>query len=121
MSGGPCRVSGEAWSCGVDAEVREAPPTEVAFYARRGGRWAQWYTLLHPPYTAWHLSYVLIGASLAPGVDIRRLAATLVAFFLAVGVAAHALDELHGRPLRTTMADATLIIAAVISMLGAFA
>ena len=74
-----------------------------AFYAaRRGGLW-QWWTLLHPPYTAWHLSYVVIGASLAPHPDGGRLLATLAAFLLAVGVAAHALDELNGRPLRTTI------------------
>ena len=59
--------------------------------------------LLHPPYTLWHLSYVAIGATLAPRFDGGRLVATLLAFFLAVGVCAHALDELHGRPLRTTI------------------
>ena len=26
------------------------------------GGWRDWWTLLHPPYTAWHLSYVVIGA-----------------------------------------------------------
>ena len=26
-------------------------------------RWRDWWTLLHPPYTAWHLSYVVIGAA----------------------------------------------------------
>ena len=69
-----------------------------AFYAARPGGWRDWWTLLHPPYTAWHLSYVVIGATLAPHTDAGRLAATLLAFFFAVGVAAHALDELHGPP-----------------------
>ena len=70
--------------------------------------WRDWWTVLHPPYTAWHLSYVVIGASLAPHVDLTRLVATLLAFFAAVGVGAHALDELHGRPLRTLIPCARL-------------
>ena len=37
-----------------------------AFYAARPGGWRDWWTILHPPYTAWHLSYVVIGATLAP-------------------------------------------------------
>ena len=76
-----------------------------AFYAARPGGWRDWWTLLHPPYTAWHLSYVVIGATLAPHTDGARLVATLLAFFFAVGIAAHALDELHGRPLRTAIPD----------------
>jgi hypothetical protein len=80
-----------------------------AFYAARRGGWRDWWTMLHPPYTAWHLSYVVIGATLAPHFDGGRLLATLLAFFLAVGVAAHALDELHGRPLRTAIPSAWLV------------
>lgn len=79
-----------------------------AYYAARPGPWRDWWTLLHPPYTAWHLSYVVMGAALAPHVDAARLVATLVAFFAAVGIAAHALDELHGRPLRTQLSDRSL-------------
>jgi hypothetical protein len=80
-----------------------------AFYAARPGGWRDWWTLLHPPYTAWHLSYVVIGATLAPHTDAGRLGATVLAFFFAVGIAAHALDELHGRPLHTTISTAWLI------------
>ncbi len=90
-----------------------------AFYAARPGGWRDWWTLLHPPYTAWHLSYVVIGATLAPRVDGGRLAVTLLAFFLAVGVAAHALDELHGRPLRTQIPGPVLVIVSVAALLGA--
>ena len=79
-----------------------------AFYAARPGGWRDWWTMLHPPYTAWHLSYVVIGATLAPRTDGGRLVATLLAFFFAVGIAAHALDELHGRPLQTTIPSAWL-------------
>lgn len=90
-----------------------------AFYAARPGRWRDWWTLLHPPYTAWHLSYCVIGASLAPHVYLSRLLATVAAFFLAVGIAAHALDELHGRPLGTTIPSAALVAAAVAGIAGA--
>jgi hypothetical protein len=86
--------------------------TRPAFYALPPGRLRGWWTILHPPYTAWHLSYVAIGASLAPHVDGVRLAGTLLAFFCAVGVSAHALDELHGHPLATGLSDTALWIAA---------
>jgi hypothetical protein len=52
---------------------------------------------------------VVIGACLAPHTNGPRLVATLLAFFFAVGIAAHALDELHGRPLHTTISTAWLI------------
>src|ERR1700704_124552 len=86
----------------------------------RGWRRDLW-ALLHPPYTAWHLSYVLIGASLAPKVSIVRLLATLLAFFLAVGVSAHALDELRGRPLQSQIPAGLLWAAAGIGLAGAVA
>ena len=90
----------------------------VAYYARRGGRLADMYTLLHPPYTAWHLSYVVIGAALAPRVDVVRLIGSLLVFLLAVGVAAHALDELRDRPLRTAIPDQALIGVSVVALLA---
>jgi hypothetical protein len=90
-----------------------------AFYAARSGGWRDWWTLLHPPYTAWHLAYVVIGASLAPRVELSRLVATLLAFFFAVGLAAHALDELHGRPLGTRIPTPVLIAVTVAGLVGA--
>lgn len=92
-----------------------------AFYAAAPGGWRDWWTLLHPPYTAWHLAYVVIGASLAPHTDAIRLMATVLAFFCAVGVGAHALDEVHGHPLRTAIPDAALWLAAGAGLLGAVA
>lgn len=77
------------------------------------------WALLHPPYTAWHLSYVLIGAGLAPRVGGGRLLATLLAFFLAVGISAHALDELRGRPLQTQIPARVLWTAALLGLAGA--
>jgi hypothetical protein len=92
-----------------------------AFYAARRGGWRDWWTLLHPPYTAWILGYVVIGACLAPHVRLDRLLATLLAFFLAVGLGAHALDELHGRPLKTAISSRALVVVAVVSLAGAVA
>jgi hypothetical protein len=92
-----------------------------AFYALRPGGWRDLVTLLHPPYTAWHLSYVALGAAAAPTFHLYRLVAALGAFFLAVGVAAHALDELQGRPLGTRLSDRALIVLAATSLAGAVA
>src|SRR3954465_8514530 len=50
-----------------------------------------------------------------------RRAAPLGAFFLAVGVCAHALDELHGRPLGTRLSSRTLAALAVVALAGAVA
>ena len=93
-----------------------------AYYAPRTTGWRRdvW-ALLHPPYTAWHLSYVLIGASLAPTLSVFKLIATVLAFFLAVGISAHALDELRGRPLQTQLPAWLLWTAAAVALLGAVA
>src|SRR5919109_3541969 len=90
-----------------------------AFYALRPGGWRDLVTILHPPYTGWHLSYVALGAAAAPTLHGGRLAATLGAFFLGVGVCAHALDELNGHPLGTRLSDRTLIAIAAVSLAGA--
>jgi hypothetical protein len=90
-----------------------------AFYALRPGGWRDLVTLLHPPYSAWHLSYVALGAAAAPHIYAGRLGAALGAFFLAVGISAHALDELNGRPLQTKLSRATLIGLAAVSLAGA--
>jgi hypothetical protein len=92
-----------------------------AFYALRSGGWRDLVTLLHPPYTAWHLSYVALGAAAAPTLHADRLGAAIGAFFLAVGVSAHALDELRGRPLGTTLKRRTLIALAMGGLVGAVA
>ena len=94
-----------------------------AFYSvgRGTGGLGDWVTLLHPPYTLWHLSYVAIGAAVMPPLVLWRLGGTLLAFFLAVGIGAHALDELHGRPLGTGINGALLVITAVVSITAAMA
>lgn len=93
--------------------------TRPAFYALETGGWRDYVTVLHLPYTAWHLSYVAIGAALAPELESNRLLAALAAFFLALGIGAHALDELQGRPLRTQIPTGVLWALALGSIAGA--
>jgi hypothetical protein len=97
----------------------EAQLERPAFYAMRPGGWRDLVTVLHPPYTAWHLSNVAFGAAAAAEIHTDRFIATLAAFFLAVGIGAHTLDELNGRPLKTQLSDRTLIGLAVVSLAGA--
>jgi hypothetical protein len=100
--------------------VADQPQLErPAFYAMRPGGWRDLVTVLHPPYTAWNLANVAFGAAVATEIHTDRFVATLAAFFLAVGVGAHTLDELNGRPLKTRLSDRTLIGLAVTSLAGA--
>jgi hypothetical protein len=99
----------------ADADRLERP----AFYALRRGGWGDLVTILHPPYTAWNLANVAFGAAAAAQIHTDRFVATLVAFFLAVGISAHALDELNGRPLKTELSDRLLIGLAAVSLAGA--
>jgi hypothetical protein len=92
-----------------------------AFYALTGGGWRDYVTLLHPPYTLWHLSYVAIGASLAPHMEWGLLGWTTLAFLLAMGIGSHALDELNGRPLRTAIPAPVLVGLAAVSIAAACA
>lgn len=93
--------------------------TRPAFYALKLGGWRDYVSLLHPPYTVWHLSYVILGSATAPAVYPDRVAGSLLAFFLAVGIAAHALDEAHSRPLQTSIPKPTLLIVAGAALVGA--
>src|SRR6476646_1295845 len=104
---------------GVEAMSREGE--RPAFYALASGGWRDYVTLLHPPYTVWHLSYVVIGACTVADVNLGYLAWSVLAFFGAVGLGAHALDELNGRPLGTTIPSIVLVAIAFIGLTGAVA
>ena len=93
--------------------------TRASWYALRAGGWRDYVTLLHVPYTLWHLSYVVIGAAIAPVWLPGRLGWTLAAFALALGIGAHALDELRGRPLATRIPETVLWGLAVVSIAAA--
>ena len=85
----------------------QAPPGSgeaPAFYAlQSSGGWREYLNVLHVPYSLWHLSYVVLGATIAPTLHVDRLIGTLLAFFLAMGIGCHCLDELNGRPLGTNI------------------
>jgi hypothetical protein len=81
---------------------------QPAFYGRTGTKAGDLATVLHLPYTLWHLSYIAMGAALAPQLDAVRLAGTLAAFVFGLGVGAHALDEVHDRPLGTALSPRAL-------------
>jgi hypothetical protein len=117
-SGRPARPGGIAPHSVGGSEAEASRP---AFYALAPGGWRDYVTLLHLPYTAWHLSYVAIGAALSSAFSWSRFLPTLAAFFLAVGIGAHALDELNGRPLRTRIPGSVLVVLAVVSIAGAVA
>jgi demethylmenaquinone methyltransferase/2-methoxy-6-polyprenyl-1,4-benzoquinol methylase len=102
-----------------EASSGTQPSVAPAFYAMTGGGWRDYWTLLHPPYTLWHLSYVLLGAALAPMPDPRIVAGALVAFFLAVGVASHSFDELQDRPLGTRIPSGVLLTLGSLGLVGA--
>jgi hypothetical protein len=106
---------------GPVSEGAPKPLDRPAFYALRPGGWRDLVTLLHPPYTAWNLANVAIGAAVAPHLYGDRLLATLAAFLLGVGVCAHVLDELNGRPLGTQLSTRTLVAMAATSLAGAVA
>ena len=103
----------------MGAAAVSAPSARPSWYALETGGWRDYVTLLHLPYTAWHLSYVVIGGCLAPVVAWGRLGAAVAAFGLAVGIGAHALDELRGRPLRTSIPDGVLVGLAAVSIAAA--
>jgi hypothetical protein len=92
-----------------------------AFYALRPGGWRDYWTLLHPPYTVWHLSHVAMGAAAAPRFSAWRLGLSVLAFFFAIGLSAHALDELAGRPLGTRIPARILQAIAGVGMAAAVA
>jgi hypothetical protein len=92
-----------------------------SWYALQRGGWRDYVTLLHLPYTAWHLSYVVIGGCLAPVVRWDRLVTVTVAFALGMGIGAHALDELRGRPQSTAIPERVLLAVAAVAIAAATA
>ena len=104
---------------GVKGRSKEKPPLRsTRSRPEAGGTGGRSCT---PPYTVWHLSYVAIGAATAAEVDLYRLGMSLLGFFLGVGLAAHALDELRGRPFGTSISDRVLQALAIVSLAGAAA
>lgn len=105
----------------MGSKMQRTSDVRRAYYALQPGGWRDYVSLLHAPYTLWNLSYVALGAALAPDFHLNRLALALAAFALALGVSAHALDELNGRPLRTQIPTPILVGLAAVSLAGACA
>jgi hypothetical protein len=123
VSAGALPAAGVTPAVGVSPATASPPPASLApaFYAARGHGWRDYWTLLHPPYTIWLLSYVLLGAALAPAPEFRIVVGALVAFGLAVGVGSHSFDELQGRPLRTRIPSPVLVAMGTAALLAASA
>jgi hypothetical protein len=98
-----------------------SPDVKRSYYALQPGGWRDYVTVLHLPYTLWNLSYVTLGAALAPQFHVDRLLLALAAFALALGVSAHALDEVNGRPLHTQIPTRILVGLATAALIGACA
>ena len=92
-----------------------------SFYALPPGAWRDYVTLLHVPYTAWLLGYVVLGSATAPVVHLDRVGWVTLAFFLAVGIGAHALDEYRDRPFHTAISDRWLLGIGALGIAGAIA
>ncbi|HEY2479347.1 MAG TPA: hypothetical protein VGI17_11545 [Solirubrobacterales bacterium] len=124
ISGGP--TEGAAPAEGVDRPAADdarpaAERPRPAFYALAPGGLRDVVNVLHPPYTLWHVANVALGAAVAVHVYPVRVAAAVGAFFLAVGIGAHCLDELNGRPLGTRLSQRALAAMAVGGLGGALA
>lgn len=92
-----------------------------AFYAPTGSITGDFVSILHVPYTLWHLSYVPIGAALAAELDWLILGGTIAAFAIGLGVGAHALDEVKSRPLGTRISDRALWSIGIGAMVASMA
>jgi hypothetical protein len=79
----------------MGGNLPESPPRPV-WYAGPSTRLGESWTMLHPPYTAMVLSAVIAAGALAPRLSGTVLAATLLAYFLGLGIGAHFLDQIPG-------------------------
>ena len=74
---------------------------------------------MHLPYTSMVLSYTLIGAALSPIIYLNRVALTLVAYFLGLGLSAHALNELHANHWTEALGKRELMVLFVLPLVAA--
>lgn len=79
-------------------------------------RLQRWSNLLHWPYLMWHLSYVVIGAAIAPSVDSALMGWTVLAFFFGMGISAHAFDLLKGDPLSLGLGRRQLLVVGIVAL-----
>jgi hypothetical protein len=65
------------------------------------------------------LSYVLLGAAVSPSFYPNRVILTLLAYFLGLGLSAHALNELHARHWGEALSKRELEILFLMPLIGA--
>jgi hypothetical protein len=99
--------------------LKSGESVEGAWYAQSGSKIRELYTVLHLPYTSMVLSYVLIGAVLSPTLFVDRLGLTVLAYFLGLGISAHALNELNARHWGTALGKRDLEIAFLSPLIAA--
>jgi len=83
------------------------------------GKYRGYLDLLYLPYTSMVLSYVVIGAAIAPVMHFDRLAATLAAYFLGVGLSAHYLNEASTARAGTKISRRKLLAISLLALSGA--
>lgn len=66
------------------------------WYYAEGSKKAELWTILHLPYTAMCLSFLIIGFSIQKPINWLVMLGAVVSFFCGLGIAAHALDQLPG-------------------------
>jgi hypothetical protein len=76
-----------------DRSLKSVPPV---WYAGSDNALGELWTMLHLPYTSMVLSFVVVGAALAPRISWILLGGTLLAYFLGLGIGSHFLDQLPG-------------------------
>jgi hypothetical protein len=91
------------------------------YTSSRHGFLSDFIDLLHPPYTLWHISYVLIGIAMAPSIYPDRSVSVVLAFFFGLGIGSHALDETMGNPLETKISKKTLYFVGFLALATAVA
>jgi len=93
------------------------------YFVRSSSKLGDLLNLMHLPYTGMVLAFIVIGAAAAPRAYPDRLVATLVAYFLGLGVGAHALDQLepNGSHYAQSLTRRDLVLLGAVGMTGAVA
>lgn len=66
------------------------------WYQLEGSKFKELWTILHIPYTFMALSFLAIGFSISKPVNYTVLVGVLIAYFMGLGISAHAFDQLPG-------------------------
>ena len=70
---------------------------QQTWYYKEGSKKAELWTILHIPYTFMCISFLIVGFAISKPVNITALLLISAAYFLGLGIAAHAFDQLPGQ------------------------